>query len=173
MLRKQGMFEMSLADMVKNKMSAISAYFKDPDSASGAQIASLLNKISEYQTTAATQSDEEKEESHVIGGEAIRDSSMHTLQHQCKHAASPYSDSDEENQPPTEEQPIKKTRHSLAMADSSSSSGFTSLKEMLQELEHHQEAVNKEMVETLWENTRVYERTSDKYLEVLMHLAHN
>ena len=71
---------------------------------------------------------------------------MCTLQHQCKRAASPDSDSDEENQPPTEDQPIKKTCRSLAKANSSSSSDFTSLKEMLQESERRQEAVNKEMV---------------------------
>jgi hypothetical protein len=98
---------------------------------------------------------------------------MRTLQRQRKRAASPDSDSDEENQPPTEDRPIKKTRRSLAKADSSSSSDFTSLKEMLRESERRQEAVNKEMVETLRESTRVYERTSDKYLEVLMQLARN
>ena len=97
---------------------------------------------------------------------------MRTLQRQRKRAASDNDDSDEENQPPAEDRPIKKTRRSLAKADSSSlSSDFTDIKEMLRESERRQEAVNKEMVETLRENTRVYERTSDKYLEVLLQLA--
>jgi predicted transcriptional regulator len=110
----------------------------------------------------------------LIGGEAIHDSSMCSLQHQHKRAPSPNDDFDEENQPPTEDQPAKKTHCSFAKANSSNlSSDFTDLMEMLWELECCQEAVNKEMVEMLQESTKVYERTSDRYFEVIMQLTCN
>jgi cysteinyl-tRNA synthetase len=101
---------------------------------------------------------------------------MHTLQHKHKqvdHANSTDSDSNIENQIPTSEPPTKKLHHSVSKASSSDMSDFKELKELIVTTEKHCQENNKEMVETLKESTWAYERTSKRYLEVLMQLAHN
>ena len=50
---------------------------------------------------------------------------------------------------------------------------FKELKELIATAEKHRQKNNKEMVETLKESMRAYERTSEKYLEVLMQLTRN
>ena len=47
------------------------------------------------------------------------------------------------------------------------------LKDMLASVEKSHQESSREVVETLKESTRVYEKTSECYLEVLITLAHN
>ena len=53
------------------------------------------------------------------------------------------------------------------------SSDFKELKDLIVTMEKHCQENLKEMVETLRESTWAYERTSERYLEVLKQLAQN
>lgn len=91
-----------------------------------------------------------------------------------KRADSTDIDSDAENQPPVSERAIKKARKSLSKSSSGDiSQDMRELKDMLAASEKSRQESSREMVETLKESTRVYEKTSERYLEVLMTLARN
>jgi hypothetical protein len=112
----------------------------------------------------------QKAEYDRIGGKAIRDSSMQTLQHP-KHADSVTNiDSDTKNKPPVSEQANKKLCRSVSKTGSDD---IKELKDMLASAEKNHQESSQEMVETLEESTRVYKKTSERYLEVLMTLACN
>ena len=96
---------------------------------------------------------------------------MQTFQHRCKQADLTDTDSDAENMDPAAH-PKKKTRKSLAKtsSDNSTNGDFTTLKEIMVASEKRREENQKEMVETLRESTRVYEKTSEKYLDAILQL---
>ena len=99
---------------------------------------------------------------------------MRTLQRQRKHDDETDIDSNAENQSPTSNHPTKKSCRLLSKTNSANtSSDFKELKELIATAEKHRQENNKEMVETLKESTRAYERTSEKYLEVLVQLTRN
>jgi hypothetical protein len=79
-------------------------------------------------------------------------------------------DSDTENKPPVSERANKKLRRSVSKTGSDD---MKELKDMLASAEKSRQESSHEMVETLKESTRVYEKTSERYLEVLMTLARN
>jgi hypothetical protein len=106
-----------------------------------------------------------------IGSEAIRENSRYTLQRKCEDSTD--IDSDSENKSPTEECRSRKTRCSLLKADSNTSADFSDIKELLAKGEQKLLESSKQMAEILWESTRVYEKTSENYLEVLMQLVRN
>ncbi|KAF7987129.1 hypothetical protein HWV62_341 [Athelia sp. TMB] len=194
-LRAAGMCQNKSLETTKHKVMALIAYQEDPESRVGSsvarelsgtigiKIAALLNRISEMQSVATQQNDEQKEQSRTkaeynrIGGEAIRNSSMTTARTQRKRVAeSTDSDtSDIENQPPVNptRRPIKKARRTLSTtAQASSSAGdLSQLKGLIEEDGRRRDENQKEMVETLKESTRVYERTSEKYLAAILQLT--
>lgn len=99
---------------------------------------------------------------------------MRTLQQQRKREVSTDLDSDMENQmPPANKRPTKKTRRVKSRSADSSTDDFQDLKELIAKSEKRRAEQNKEMVETLKESTRVYERTSERYLDVLQLLIQN
>lgn len=167
-------------------------------STTGIKIAALLDHLSEMQSTAANQTKEQKEKLHAvsptllyiytvsdacnfpqkaeydrIGGEAIRNSSMTALQRRRKRSELTDSDSDSENQPPTPQPSKKKPRRSLSTtAQATSSSGdLSELKDIIVLEGKKRDDNQKEMVETLCESTRVYEKTSEKYLAAILQLS--
>ena len=100
---------------------------------------------------------------------------MRTLQCKCKrkYEDSTDIDSDSENKSPTDECRSRKTCRSLLKVDSNTSADFSDIKELLAKREQQRLESSKQMVEILWESTWVYEKTSEKYLEVFMQLVHN
>lgn len=82
------------------------------------------------------------------------------------------SDSDAENKPPVGRQ-FKKARRSLSTtAQAGSSAGdLSDLKDILIEDGKKRDERQQEMVETLKESTRVYEKTSEKYLAAILQLS--
>ena len=96
---------------------------------------------------------------------------MRTLQH--KHEDSTDIDSDSENNSPTDECHSRKTRRSLSTVDSNTSADFSDIKELLAKGEQQRLESSKQMAKILRESTRVYEKTLEKYLEVLMQLVRN
>jgi hypothetical protein len=82
-----------------------------------------------------------------IGGEAIQENSMRTLQ--CKrkreHEDSTDIDSDSENKPPTDERCSRKTRRSMSKADSNTSADFSDIKELLAKGERQRQESSKQM----------------------------
>ena len=78
-------------------------------------------------------------------------------------------DSDTENKPPISEWANKKLRRSVSKTGSDD---MKELKDMLASVEKSHQESSREVVETLKESTRVYEKTSECYLEVLITLAH-
>ena len=88
-------------------------------------------------------------------------------------ALCPDTDSDSENKLPTDKHHSRKTYHSLSKADSSILADFSAIKELLAKGEEQHQESSKQMAEILWESTQVYEKTSEKFLEVLMQLVHN
>jgi hypothetical protein len=85
------------------------------------------------------------------------------------------SNSDSENQPPSpsSQRPKKKARRSLSTtAEANSSTGdLEQLKDIIVLEEKRRDENQKEMVETLRESTRVYEKTSEKYLSAILQLS--
>lgn len=83
--------------------------------------------------------------------------------------------SDVENQPPADtiRRTAKKPRRTLSTtAQASSSAGdLSQLKDLIREDGKQRAENQKEMVETLRESTRAYERTSEKYLTAILQLA--
>jgi thiamine biosynthesis lipoprotein ApbE len=100
---------------------------------------------------------------------------MRTLQRKRKREREDSTDidSDSENKSPTDECRSRKTRRSLSKVDSNTSADFSDIKELLAKGEQQRLESSKQMAEILRESTRVYERTSEKYLEVLMQLVRN
>lgn len=102
---------------------------------------------------------------------------MHTSRSRRKRPAeSTDSDiSDVENQLPASaiRPPTKKARQTLSTtAQASSSAGdLSQLKDLIEEDGKKRDENQKEMVKTLKESTRVYERTSEKYLAAILQLA--
>lgn len=102
---------------------------------------------------------------------------MITAGSQRKRAAEPTDsdDSDVENQPPADtlHHPVKKSRRTLSTtAQASLSSGdLSQLRDLIREDGKKRDENQREMVETLKESTRVYERTSEKYLVAILQLA--
>ena len=80
------------------------------------------------------------------------------------------SDSNAKNEDPADH-PIKKTCCSLSNTNSDTSSEFSQLKDIIAAREQRSEAHNKEMVETLKDSTRVYEKISERYLDVILKLT--
>lgn len=98
---------------------------------------------------------------------------MRTIQRKRAPSVS-FGDSDTENDPPADiARPNKKLRRSLKADSSGGSADFVELKDLLLESDRRREAGNKEMVDTLRESTSVYEKTSERYLEVLSKLVEN
>ena len=112
----------------------------------------------------------QKAEYDRIGGEAIRDNSMRTLQRRKRADSITDVDSGTENKPPISERANKKLRRSVSKTGSDD---MKELKDMLASAEKSRQESSREMVETLKESTRVYKKTSERYLEVLMSLARN
>jgi thiamine biosynthesis lipoprotein ApbE len=100
---------------------------------------------------------------------------MRTLQRKRKREreGSTDVDSDSENKSPTDERRSRKTRRSLSKANSNTSADFSDIKELLAKGEQQRLESSKQMAEILRESTRVYEKTSEKYLEVLTQLVRN
>ncbi|KAF7978532.1 hypothetical protein HWV62_45426 [Athelia sp. TMB] len=186
-LKALGYFCKSSVETIKHKLMLRIAYQEDPKSYAGSKvaremtstggikIAALLDRISEMQNIAATQTEEQKEHTQVkaeqdhIGGEAIRAASMRTRHH--KHDDLTNFDSDVENKPPVRHQ-FKKARRLLSTtAQASSSVGDLSDLDILIEDGKKRDERQQEMVETLKESTRVYEKTSEKYLAAILQLS--
>lgn len=85
------------------------------------------------------------------------------------------SDSDAENQSvvtKAEHRPKKSRRTLSTTAEAGSSAGdLAQLKDIMVEESKKRDENQKEMVETLRESTRVYERTSEKYLAAILQLS--
>ncbi|KZP21023.1 hypothetical protein FIBSPDRAFT_891416 [Athelia psychrophila] len=187
-LKALGYFRTSSAETIKHKLMSLIAYQEDPESHAGSKvacemagtcgikIAALLDCISEMQNTAATQTEEQKECTQVkaeqdhIGGEAIHNASMRTLRRKRDDLTD--SDSDVENKPPVGRQSKKACRSLSTTAQAGSSMGdLSDLKDILVEDGKKRDERQQEMVETLKESTRVYERTSEKYLAAILQLS--
>jgi len=100
---------------------------------------------------------------------------MRTLQRKRKRERDDSTDidSDSENKSPTDEHRGRKTRCSQSKVDSNTSADFSDIKELLAKGEQQRLESSKQMAEILRESTRVYEKTSEKYLEVLTQLVRN
>jgi hypothetical protein len=90
-----------------------------------------------------------------------------------KRAAPVDTDSDIENQEPLPgPSKAKKPRrsHSTIVQATSSTGNLAEFKEIMVQGEKRRNENQKEMVETLRESTRVYQNTSERYLEVIREL---
>ena len=97
--------------------------------------------------------------------------SMQTLQRQRKHAKMTDSDSNAENEDPADHPIKKKTCCSLLKTDSDASSEVSQLKDIIAASKQRHEAHNKEIVETLMNSTCIYEKISERYLDVILRLT--
>jgi hypothetical protein len=100
---------------------------------------------------------------------------MRTLQRKRKREREDSTDIDSgsENKSPTDERSSRKTCCSLSKANSNTSADFSDIKELLAKGEQQCPESSKQMAEILQESTQVYEKTLEKYLEVLTQLVHN
>jgi len=151
----------------------------------GIGIAALLDWASENKRVAMTQTEEQKAKGHIIshdfslfvvcylhpittqkdkndcqGGESIRNQSMHTMGH-CAWSTSD-SDSNNKNDEP------RPPHHKHCKVSGHGSVDMKEMKDLVMANEERQGEFEGKIVKGLEDSTRVYERTQDKFLNVLM-----
>ncbi|THV00464.1 hypothetical protein K435DRAFT_794102 [Dendrothele bispora CBS 962.96] len=188
---------------IKAKLQQLVKFHEDPNSPSCMEIrkeiegtstaiklAALLDRLSESQKTAKKMSDEKKQKTQVkeeedrVGGEAIRQASVHTLGLKRKSSSisgsersgdtEPNSDSDE-NEDLSNPHRLKRhrpltTSSSFRSAEGTANKESQEILELLKESDKREKEQGEQLLRAMAESTKVYKEASDKFLEAISSL---